>query len=104
MGETTSQYFSLLRLIRQELGHISGLLEGSEGKMMFTHNLKLLEENKYWLAGRLVGMSLIHDGPGLGCLHPTVYQLVCGLPCDVYDFDVTLITDHDFVETVQQVQ
>ena len=86
------------------MGHISGLLEGSEGHMMFTHNLKLLKENKYWLAGRLVGMSLIHDGPGLGCLHPTVYQLMCGLPCNVYDFDVTLITDHDFVETVQRVQ
>ncbi len=90
--------------MRQELGHISGLFEGYDGQMMFTHNLKLLEENKYWLAGRLVGMSLMQDGPGFGCLHPTVYKLICGLSCNVYDFDVTLITDQDFVKTVQQVQ
>lgn len=91
------------RLIRQDLVRISGLLEDYEGHMMFTHNLKLLEENKYLLAGRLVGMSLMQDGPGLGCLDPTLYDLICGLPCDVYDFDVTFITNEDFVKTVQQV-
>ena len=37
-------------------------------------------------------MSLTQDGPGFGCLHPTVHKLICGLSCNVYDFDVTLIT------------
>ena len=91
-------------MIRQELGHMSGLFEGGEGHMVFTHNLKLLEENKYWLAGRLIGMSLIQDGPGFGCLDPTLYRLICGLPCNVYDFDAACLADQDFVNTVQQVQ
>ena len=47
----------------QDLARISGLLEGPEWPMMFAHNLKLFEENKYLLAGRLVGMSLMQDGP-----------------------------------------
>ena len=86
------------------MAHTSGLFEGSDGQMVFTHNLKLLEENKYWLAGRLIGMSLMQDGPGFGCLNPTVYRLICGLPCDVYEFDEGLLADKDFVNTVQQVQ
>ena len=75
----------------------------NDGHMMFTHNLKLLEENKYLLAGRLVGMSLMQDCPGLGCLDPTLYKLICGLLCILHDFDINVITDRDFVETLKQV-
>ena len=96
-------YICLPRLIMQDLAHMSGLLEGPDGHMMFTHNLKLLEEDKYLLAGRLVGMSLMQDGPDLGCLDPTLYKLICGVPCNLYDFDINVITDRDFVETLQQV-
>ena len=86
----------------QDLACISGLFEGPEGHMMTqtaSNNLKLLEENKYLLDGRLVGMSLMQDGPGLGCLDPTLYKLICGLPYNHYDFDVDVITDVDFVQT-----
>ncbi|KAK3747215.1 hypothetical protein QZH41_014646, partial [Actinostola sp. cb2023] len=89
------------RLVIQEVSH-SGLLEGSEGHMVFSHNLKLLEENHYFLAGCLVGMSIMQDGSGIACLDPTMYKLMCGLTVNLHDFEVDIITDQDFVETVKQ--
>ena len=95
--------FLPFRLAMQEITECSGLLEGSEGHMVFTHNLKLLEDNKYYLAGRLVGMSIIHGGPGLSCLDPVTYKLMCGLPCCLNDFDISVITDSDIAETLREV-
>ena len=92
-----------IRLAMQELTECSGLLEGPEEHMVFTHNLKLLEDNKYFLAGRLVGMSIIHGGPGLGCLDPLLYKLMCGLQCNLTDFDINVITDSEIAETLRQV-
>lgn len=91
------------RLVIQEITNHSGLFEGPEDHKFFCHNLKLLEENKYQLAGRLIGMSLMHDGPGLGCLHPTLFYLMCGLPCNLNHFDVKQILDTKFVEVIDQV-
>ncbi|XP_046853882.1 uncharacterized protein LOC124447016 isoform X2 [Xenia sp. Carnegie-2017] len=84
------------RLARQEIVQSSGLFEGYNGcNLIFTHNVKLLQEKQYWLAGRLVGISLMQGGPGFGCLNSTVYDLMCEAPCDVNDFDVSLIPDYE---------
>jgi len=91
------------RLAMQEISNCSGLLEGSEGHMLFSHNLKLLEENKYFLAGCLVGISIMQDGPGLGCFDPTFYQLMCGLSCNLLEFNIEVIADREFVDTVKRV-
>ncbi|KAK3748551.1 hypothetical protein QZH41_010224 [Actinostola sp. cb2023] len=89
------------RLAMQEISNC--LLEGPEGHMLFSHNLKLVEENKYFLTGCLVGISIMQDGPGLGCFDPTFYQL-CGLPCDLLDFNIEVIADREFVDTVKQLK
>lgn len=82
------------------------ILQGPEGHMYFTHNVKLLEEKKYLLAGRLVGMSIVHGGPGLSCLDPLVYQLMCGEECikELHSFDINAITaDSDILQTLKEV-
>ena len=84
-----------------QLANHSGLFEGREGRMMFAHNLKLVEENKFFLAGRLVGMSLLQGGPGLCCLHPLVYYLMCGYPCDLSEFDPSDIAGPDNFELLE---
>lgn len=91
------------RMVIHEIVNSSGLLEGSEERTFFSHNVKLLEEKRYELAGRLVGMSMMHDGPGLGCLDPTLFKLMCGIPCDLNKFDAKVIVDLKFVKVIEQV-
>jgi hypothetical protein len=80
-----------------------GLFESHEGYMMFSHNIKLVEENKFFPAGHLVGMSLKQGGPGICCIHPSVYHLMCSVQCDLSSFDLTDVVDTDFSELVAQV-
>lgn len=92
------------RLAMHQLSSYSGLFEGQGGCMMFCHNIKLVEQNKFFLAGRLVGMSLSQGGPGICCFHPSVYHLMCDYPADLTNFDVDDIVDPDFGEVIKQVQ
>ena len=87
----------------QQLPCDTTLFEGKEGHMMFPHNIKSFEENKFLLAGQLVGMSLTRVGPGLHCLHPLVYMLITNQKCDLKAFDVEDIVDPDFVAVIKQV-
>lgn len=86
-----------------QLPGYGGLFEGREGYMMFSHNITLVEQNKFLMAGCLVGMSLTQGGPGICCFHPSVYHLMCGLPCDFSQFDLSTIVDTSFAELVEQV-
>ncbi len=72
--------------------------------MMLSHNIKLVEQNKFLLAGRLVGMSVTQGGPGICCFHPSVYKLMCDLPCDLSSFDLNDTADTSFAELVTQLQ
>ncbi|XP_028405786.1 uncharacterized protein LOC114528364 [Dendronephthya gigantea] len=94
----------LNELAMNQLPSYFGLFEGREGYMMFSHNIKLVEENKFFLAGRLVGLSLTQGGPGICCFHPSVYHLMCGIQCDLSKFDMTSIVDTDFSALVAQLK
>lgn len=96
--------FLMYRLAMNQLPGYCGLFEGRQGYMMFAHNIKLIEQNKYFLAGRLVGMSLTQGGPGICCFHPLVYGLMCGLSCDLSSFELNDIVDPNFAELIAQVQ
>ena len=72
------------------------LFEGKEGR-----NIKSLEENKFLLAGQLVGMSLTQGGRGLHCLHLLVYTLITNQKCDLKAFDIEDIVDPDFVAVIK---
>lgn len=50
------------RLALKEL-EMSPLFEGGDGNRIFTHNIQLLEENKYLIAGRLIALSIAQEGP-----------------------------------------
>lgn len=91
------------RLVMQQLPQSATLFQGRPGHIMFTHNIQAVEENKFFLAGRLVGMSLTHGGPGLCCLDPQLYQLMCDAPCDLSKFDIHNIVDLEFVGVIEQV-
>lgn len=79
----------------------SSLFEGNDQGKMFSHNLEKLEDGDYRCAGILVGMSILHDGPGLKCLHENVYKLMTGLP--VY-LNCLEILSGDSLEILEQLR
>jgi hypothetical protein len=76
------------------------MFEGNDCGKMFSHNLEKLEDGEYRCAGILVGMSILHDGPGLKCLHEDVFKLMTGLPADLNCID---ILSQDSIEILEQV-
>ena len=91
------------RLVMKQLTETMTLFEGRSSHMTFTHNILALEENKFFLAGRLVGMSITHCGPGLCCLDPLLFKLMCGTQCDLSKFDIHEIGDDGFVKIMEMV-
>ncbi|KAK3090577.1 hypothetical protein FSP39_012823 [Pinctada imbricata] len=63
------------RLAMKELA-MSTMFEGKSGSRIFSHNIKLLEENKYCIAGRLVALSFAQEGPGPHFFNGTLYDLM----------------------------
>ena len=87
----------------KQLTETMTLFQGRSGHMTFTHNIMALEQNKFFLAGRLVGMSITHGGPGPSCLDPLLSKLMCGTPCDLSEFDIREIGDDGFVKIMEMV-
>lgn len=69
--------------------HDSSLLCGPENQKVLSFDVKRLEENDYFLAGRIVAMSLVHGGPAPHFLSPLMYQaLISNSPLNVQIDDV----------------
>lgn len=86
------------RLILLELQH-SCVFEGLPGSLFMTCNFTALEERKYYEAGVLIGWSLAQGGPGLCCLHPALYQVMCCHSITLEDFNW-----RDIIDTEVQIQ
>lgn len=67
----------LNRLALNEL-EMSPLFEGVDGNRIFTHNVQLLEENKYLIAGRLVALSFAQEGPSPRFFNEVLFDLMVG--------------------------
>lgn len=94
-------YSSCRRALRELLE--SSLLEGWPGRLLLTYDLGALEDRRYFTAGALVGWSLAQGGPGLCCLHPDFYQLMCGNSPSLEDFNWREVADTDIQSQLQQV-
>ncbi|XP_035509464.1 uncharacterized protein LOC118321997 [Morone saxatilis] len=93
------KFFRLTLLELQE----SSVFEGLPGRLFFTYDLKALEDRKYYEAGVLIGWSLAHGGPGPCCLHPALYQLMCGQNPSLEDFSWSDIADAEVQIRLQQL-
>ncbi|XP_061175742.1 G2/M phase-specific E3 ubiquitin-protein ligase-like [Saccostrea echinata] len=74
-----------LRCLMKELA--STILEGEPYNKSFIHSVPLLEKEMFFKAGRLVVWSILHGGPGIPYLNPTVYQLLIEPKDVVYSID-----------------
>ena len=79
------------------------MFEGQEGYKFFSHNVEKLEDQQYKLAGSLVAMSVLHDGPGMSFIHPTVYDLMTNLDVSLENFNIDLIPDEECRTAVKEV-
>lgn len=71
-GGPKREYFRLLMLSLKNLGVFQG--------NWFSHNLQLLHNNRYELAGKLVAWSILQGGPGLKHLSQDAYCVMNDLP------------------------
>ncbi|XP_034439600.1 uncharacterized protein LOC117760586 [Hippoglossus hippoglossus] len=94
------EFFRLTLLELQQ----SSVFEGRPGRLFLTHDLAALEDRKYYQAGVLIGWSLAQGGPGPRCLHPALYQLMCGLNPSLEDFSSADIADAEVQQRLQQLQ
>ncbi|KAK2835161.1 hypothetical protein Q5P01_015645 [Channa striata] len=93
------EFFRLTLLELQQ----TSIFEGRPGHLFLTYDLTALEDRKYFEAGVLIGWSLAHGGPGPRCLHPALYQLMCGHGSSLEDFICTDIVDADVQIRLQQL-
>ncbi|XP_033113236.1 G2/M phase-specific E3 ubiquitin-protein ligase-like [Anneissia japonica] len=84
----------MFRLLMKAVSESMGVLEGGQGLQTFTHNIELLEDKKYMVAGSFVARSLLHGGPGLPTLHPELFKLMCGIKSAGFS-DVSIVNDID---------
>ncbi|XP_042272961.1 uncharacterized protein LOC121900595 [Thunnus maccoyii] len=94
------EFFRLTLLELQQ----SCVFEGHPGRLFLTYDLTALDDGKYYEAGVLIGWSLAQGGPGPRCLHPTLYQLMCGHIPSLEDFNWRDIVDAEVQLRLQQLQ
>ena len=71
-----------------------GVFVGEPGQQVFSYDLSLLRERKYFLAGQMIAWSIIHGGPGVSSLSPTVFALMLSSEATINNnTDVKLICD-----------
>ena len=80
----------------------SGIFAGTPGKQTFSHDLGLLRERKYMLAGKLVSWSIIHGGPGLSNLHPNIFELMLSADADI-STEINIIEDIESRANIEKV-
>ena len=56
----------------------SRVLQGPPCACVLTHNILAMKERLFFYVSQSFGLSLIHGGPGLQCLAPTVAHYLLG--------------------------
>ncbi|XP_031138210.1 uncharacterized protein LOC116038146 [Sander lucioperca] len=93
------EFFRLTLLELQQ----SSVFEGLPGRLLLTYDLAALEDGKYYETGVLIGWSLAQGGPGPRCLHPALYQLMCGQNPSLENFNWRHIVDAEAQIRLQQL-
>ncbi|XP_060595302.1 G2/M phase-specific E3 ubiquitin-protein ligase-like [Ruditapes philippinarum] len=72
LGGPRREYF---RLLMQAV--MMDVFEGSQS-LTFKHSLMKLETEEYFFAGKCLAWSILHGGPGLSALNPSMYNYIVG--------------------------
>lgn len=53
---------------------MDNIFQGEPENKFFIHDIEKLSKGEYEMAGKLIGFSLLHGGPGLAVINPAVYE------------------------------
>ena len=67
---------SIFTLLTGAILNGSGLLEGADGRTIFTLNPVCLENGSYYEAERMIAAGIQQEGPGLRCMLPAVFYMI----------------------------
>ena len=67
----------------------------------FSHDLGLLEDSRYQLAGKLVAWSILHGGSGPRCLSTVGYDFHRGVPVN-HEVALESVADHEMKEIISE--
>ena len=76
-GGPRREYF---RLLLDEIAQNNSYFHGLAHRRVPLHNVISLQNNIFFYFGQIIALSVIHDGPFLQCLAPTVVYYI--LQCD----------------------
>lgn len=78
-----------------------GVFEGKQGNLLFDQ--QSLEQNQYYMAGKFMAWSIMHNGPGPRCLNQELFKLMCGERPDLTTFGVEAFMDPDLHTNMEKV-
>ncbi|XP_034002246.1 G2/M phase-specific E3 ubiquitin-protein ligase-like isoform X3 [Trematomus bernacchii] len=90
-----------LRLLMEALAR-SPMFEGRDSKLNLALHSAALREDRYFIAGQAIAVSLVHGGPPPGFLAPTLYSCLVGGHSSIKP-DLEDIVDADLYEKVKKV-
>jgi hypothetical protein len=79
------------------------VFEGRSNELFFTYDLRALEQQKFFKAGKLTAWSVAHGGPGPRSISRSVYLLMCHQSAPLSDLDIGVLLDEDKGGKLQQV-
>ncbi|XP_076735626.1 uncharacterized protein LOC106674779 isoform X2 [Maylandia zebra] len=91
-----------LRLLIEALP-LSPMFEGEEGKMNLALDSAAMREDRYFIAGRAIAVSLVHGGPPAGFLSPTLFSCLVDGP-DLAKPVLEDVADSDLREKIKRVK
>lgn len=91
-----------LRLLMETLKE-SSMFEGRDESQNLAFDSSALRENRYFIAGRAIAVSLVHGGPGPGFLSRTLFSCLVNGPESAKP-TLSDLSDSDLYEKVKKIQ
>ena len=86
-----------------ELQEKMGIFQGRPGRLLFSYDQRALAQNKFYTAGKLVAWSIMHNGPGVRCLNPDLFLLMCGQKPEMTSFDLDIFQEEELKMKLENV-
>lgn len=103
---TLTKVSMLYSLVMTYLVESSGIFDRIGDSVTFSYNVHLLGLGRYREAGKLIGWSLLHEGPGFHSLAIEVAEMLLGEMPDLRSWESNIIEDRykDAIMKVYQMQ
>ncbi|XP_030580903.1 G2/M phase-specific E3 ubiquitin-protein ligase-like [Archocentrus centrarchus] len=78
------------------------IFDGPEGHRFLVYNANAVREDEYFLAGKMIAVSVVHGGPGPHFLSEDLVQYLAGQPS--VKPTVNLITDEEIGKALREIE